>query len=50
MQALAPGAAGAQVTVFDPHLDTDGRYALLLTDALSEGLRHLGTERNGRTG
>lgn len=42
LQALAPSAAGAQVTVFDPDLDPDGRYALLLTDILSEGLRNLG--------
>lgn len=48
LRALAPGAAGAQVTVFDPDLDPDGRYALLLTDVLSEGLRNLGAERTGR--
>ena len=40
---LAPGAAGAQITVFDPDLDPDGRYAVLLTDILATGLRALGT-------
>jgi len=41
LTALAPGAAGAQVTVFDPDLDPDGRYARLLTDILTAGLAHL---------
>ena len=40
---LAPHAVGAQVTVFDPDLDPDGRYARLLTDILSAGLHDLGT-------
>ncbi len=38
---LAPGAVGVQVTVFDPDLDPDGRYALLLADVLAVGLEHL---------
>ncbi len=42
LTALAPGAIGAQVTVFDPDLDPDGRCARLLTDILSTGLRELG--------
>ena len=45
LQALAPGAVGAQVTVFDPDLDPDGRYARLLTEILVEGLSGLGTGR-----
>lgn len=39
---LAPHAIGASVTVFDPDLDPDGRYARLLTDVLAEGLQRLG--------
>ena len=35
---------GAQVTVFDPDLDSDGRLAGLLTEILVEGLRELGNE------
>jgi len=42
LTALAPAAIGAQVTVFDPDLDPDGRCARLLTDILSTGLRELG--------
>jgi arginase len=45
LAALAPAAVGAQVTVFDPDLDPDGRYAHLLTDVLATGLGHLGTAR-----
>jgi len=43
LAALAPAAVGAQVTVFDPDLDPDGRYAHMLTDVLATGLSHLGT-------
>ena len=32
LAVLAPGAVGAQVTVFDPDLDSDGRLAGLLTE------------------
>jgi arginase len=39
LRRLAPGAAGLQVTVYDPDLDPDGSGALLLTDILVEGLR-----------
>jgi arginase len=45
LAALAPAAVGAQVTVFDPDLDPDGRYAHMLTDVLATGLGHLGTAR-----
>jgi arginase len=45
LAALAPAAVGAQVTVFDPDLDPDGRYAHMLTDVLAAGLGHLGTAR-----
>jgi arginase len=39
---LAPGATGAQVTVFDPDLDPDGRYATMLTRVVADGLGDLG--------
>jgi arginase len=45
LTALAPDAVGAQVTVFDPDLDPDGRYARLLTDILSAALEDLGARR-----
>ncbi len=45
LAALAPGAAGAEVTVFDPDLDPDGRYAALLTGILVGGLGRLGRDR-----
>lgn len=44
LRELAPQAVGASVTVFDPDLDPDGRYARLLVDILTEGLRELGTD------
>ena len=47
LAALAPGATGAQVTVFDPDLDPDGRYADLLTGIVVAGLAHLGRGREG---
>jgi arginase len=43
LRALAPQAIGASITVFDPDLDPDGRYAQLLTEVLSDGLRELGS-------
>ena len=46
LAALAPGALGAQVTVFDPDQDPDGRYARLLTEVLATGLRELGTQQH----
>jgi arginase len=42
LAALAPGAAGADVTVFDPDLDPDARHARLLARLLAEGLKDLG--------
>lgn len=42
LAALAPGAVGADVTIFDPDLDPRGTYARLLTDILVEGLRRTG--------
>lgn len=44
LQRLAPGAIGAQVTVFDPDLDPSGQYATLLTDIIVAGLADLGTK------
>ncbi|MBS0023097.1 arginase family protein [Microbacterium paraoxydans] len=43
LRELAPRAVGASVTVFDPDLDPDGRYARLLTEILGEGLADLGS-------
>jgi arginase len=43
LRRIAPGAIGASVTVFDPDLDPDGRYARLLTDVIVNGLGELGT-------
>lgn len=43
LRELAPGAIGASITVFDPDLDPDGRYARLLVDILDAGLSELGT-------
>jgi arginase len=44
LAALAPGAVGAQVTVFDPDLDPDGAHARLLADVLFRGLSDLGSQ------
>ncbi|MGV2901685.1 arginase family protein, partial [Microbacterium sp. AGC62] len=43
LRELAPGAVGASITVFDPDLDPDGRYARLLVEILAEGLGDLGS-------
>jgi len=43
LRELAPHAVGASVTVFDPDLDPDGRYARLLVDVLTEGFAELGS-------
>jgi arginase len=43
---LAPRAAGAQVTVFDPDLDPAGKYAALLAEVLVTGLHDLGRARH----
>lgn len=44
LQGLAPRAIGASITIFDPDLDPDGRYASLLTDVVVDGLSELGSE------
>ncbi|CAN7220202.1 MULTISPECIES: arginase family protein [Microbacterium] len=43
LRELAPRAIGASITVFDPDLDPDGRYARLLVEVLTAGLGELGT-------
>ncbi|MEU4016932.1 arginase family protein [Microbacterium sp. NPDC028030] len=43
LQELAPHAVGISITVFDPDLDPDGRYARLLVDILTAGLPDLGS-------
>jgi arginase len=47
LAGLAPRAAGASVTVFDPDLDPTGRYAALLVDVLVAGVAALGTQLAG---
>ena len=42
LKSLAPGAIGAQVTIFDPDLDPDGHYAELLADIITTGMADLG--------
>jgi arginase len=49
LAALAPRAAGAQITVFDPDLDPDGRYAALLVDVADIGFGPLGSGRRPGT-
>jgi arginase len=44
LTALSPWAIGAQVTVFDPDLDPDGRYAELLSEIIVTGMARLGNE------
>ncbi|GIT78873.1 arginase [Leifsonia sp. LS1] len=43
LRELAPHAAGASITVFDPDLDPDGRFARLLTDLLAGPLATVGS-------
>jgi arginase len=50
LAGLAPGAVGAQVTVFDPDLDPDGAHARLLSGILAAGLRDLGRGSGGDLG
>lgn len=45
LEQLAPAAIGASVTVFDPELDPDGRYARLIADVIVVGLSRLGAAR-----
>ncbi|QIG40578.1 arginase family protein [Microbacterium sp. 4R-513] len=44
LQRLAPHAVGADVCIFDPDLDLDGRFARLLADVVVAGLGALGSE------
>ena len=50
LAALAPRAAGAQITVFDPDLDPDGRHAGLLAGIADTGLGQLGSWRRRGAG
>ena len=43
LRELAPQAIGADVCIFDPDLDPDGRYARLLADVVVDGLGALGS-------
>ena len=42
MNFLTPDAIGADVTIFNPDLDPDGKYAIYIVKIISEGLRYLG--------
>ncbi|WP_375385494.1 arginase family protein [uncultured Microbacterium sp.] len=42
LERLAPAAVGASVTILDPDLDPDGRYARLVSDIVLAGLARLG--------
>jgi len=48
LTALAPGAIGASVTIFDPDLDPEGRYAQVVAEAIATGLARLGTATASR--
>lgn len=43
LSGLAPHAVGAEVAIFDPDLDPEGRYATLLASVLADGLSALGS-------
>jgi arginase len=43
----SPRCVGFDIGIFDPDLDPDGRYAILLTDILATGLRHRSTRPHG---
>jgi arginase len=43
LAGLAPQAVGASVTVFDPDLDPDGRYAHVVAELIESGLGGLGS-------
>jgi len=45
LRALAPGAVGAHVGIYDPDLDPDGSAAEVVVDCIAEGLADLGTGR-----
>ena len=42
MNFLATGAIGADITIFDPDLDPDGKYAIYIVKIIAEGLNNLG--------
>ena len=44
MNFLPPGAIGADVTIFNPDLDPDRKYAIYIVKIISEGLRYLGVD------
>ncbi len=41
MNFLAPGAIGADVTIFNPDLDPNGKYTIYIIKIISGGLRYL---------
>lgn len=43
LRELAPHSIGVSITVFDPDLDPDGRYARLLTELLVGPLAAVGS-------
>jgi arginase len=43
LKLLSPDAVGAEVTIFDPDLDSSGIYARLITSIVYEGLQSLGS-------
>ena len=45
LRALAPGAVGAHVGIYDPDLDPSGSAAQVVVDCIVEGLADLGTSR-----
>jgi arginase len=45
LRKLAPGAAGADVTIYDPDLDPGGAGARLVADIIARGLSGLGAGR-----
>lgn len=49
LRRLAPHALGASITVFDPDLDPDGRYARLVSDVVTVGLADLGSDASIRS-
>ncbi|MHB8360392.1 MAG: arginase family protein [Thermoplasmataceae archaeon] len=42
MNILSPSAIGADITIFDPDLDPDGKYAIYVAKIIAEGLNNLG--------
>lgn len=45
LQALAPGAVGAHVGIYDPDLDPDGTAARVVVECVAEGLAGLASSR-----